>query len=822
MVEADYETFPGLNKILENDRWSVGRSCQAVEICIDANRDNLRGFFEQSFSLLLKCIFGYEGSSWLNTVTKGASNDVDVKGLLGLLAPSSRLMLAVQSADADALIKFNFPPERLPTHTQLLLALDAGRKELATWPQYARHIVVGPGGRAVIHLDVFAYYVFWTAFYVLRGSQTAVPTAHNPSHGRLAYSSLAPSLGFVRDTLRLGNRSSEAAQGHAYLRLLRMYLEQYLPRTAQDKAAKATSVMASPVRRARARHGSAGNEGTVLLNVLLEFWLSDGDQPLPSASSASQDPSAGGFGSSSALDGWGAAASSYGLRTYDAPSEDLTEALGVLTRYIYALQDARDPSQPFRPAQSGSCAWLPSIPHPPAAPSMMHTVRGMDPPHRLGPAVMAPAQAFGMRLFRFLYRGLRRWPEQRPLTPIVQLWLAALAPWSPPEAHTWQSIPQQGKSQQQSGEAQGSREYGKTLSGVMQRVSHPHQRNDDGGRRQSQGYTPEWEAHVQSVLPMWTALLPLFLDQCLARVSCIGDSVLADLLAVLSVLQRAPALVTLLKGLETALAPTGLMRGLDARRDSAMYMDLTPWLADQATEWGAVACACLDTSAPPPAMPSMQIFAEGPAGAASRVQAVLRAAKGAVRSELLAAATSAANAVLPMDSLPEATSPDKSQQRRPTAPLQGALRKGTWQDLRYKGDWMRRPISSNEIGWLVRLLLRVSDLLNHKLYLDGRHVPEQNSPGPLMVGLLMVHGMVTSRRWRINLRPLAEIQTLVWLPLTFALLWMGWRVLAFLWEFIMTPFDESDQQFEGPTNIQHMARNTPRMGARPETRPVSW
>jgi len=35
-----------------------------------AGRDNLRGFFEQCFSLLLKQIFGFDGSSWLNIIAK--------------------------------------------------------------------------------------------------------------------------------------------------------------------------------------------------------------------------------------------------------------------------------------------------------------------------------------------------------------------------------------------------------------------------------------------------------------------------------------------------------------------------------------------------------------------------------------------------------------------------------------------------------------------------------------------------------------------------------------------------------------------------------
>ena len=66
----------------------------------------------------------------------------------------------------------------------------------------------------------------------------------------------------------------------------------------------------------------------------------------------------------------------------------------------------------------------------------------------------------------------------------------------------------------------------------------------------------------------------------------------------------------------------------------------------------------------------MQLFAEGPSGAAARVQAVLKAAKGAVRVELLNATGEAAAAVLPMSSLPEAASPDKTRARPESVPVQ--------------------------------------------------------------------------------------------------------------------------------------------------------
>ena len=52
----------------------------------------------------------------------------DSKALTALLSPQGRLMSALHSADADALIMFKFPPERLPSHTQMLLANEHGRQ----------------------------------------------------------------------------------------------------------------------------------------------------------------------------------------------------------------------------------------------------------------------------------------------------------------------------------------------------------------------------------------------------------------------------------------------------------------------------------------------------------------------------------------------------------------------------------------------------------------------------------------------------------------------------------------------------------------------
>lgn len=61
--------------------------------------------------------------------------------------------------------------------------------------------------------------------------------------------------------------------------------------------------------------------------------------------------------------------------------------------------------------------------------------------------------------------------------------------------------------------------------------------------------------------------------------------------------------------------------------------------------------------------------------------------------------------------------------------MQG-LRRGTWRDIAYKGDRMRRPIASNELALLVRLLLLASDAANAQLGLGTPLAEGEAAPGP--------------------------------------------------------------------------------------------
>ena len=46
-------------------------------------------------------------------------------------------------------------------------------------------------------------------------------------------------------------------------------------------------------------------------------------------------------------------------RAYDTPSEDLLQAIQVLARYVYVLEDPGDKRAPLKPALAANVQWLP-------------------------------------------------------------------------------------------------------------------------------------------------------------------------------------------------------------------------------------------------------------------------------------------------------------------------------------------------------------------------------------------------------------------------------------------------------------------------------
>ena len=72
-------------------------------------------------------------------------------------------MKAVLAADADGLMQFAFPLERLPVRTQRRLQTDPA--ELNQRLPYRNCVQRDTQGRFRAHLGLYHYFLFWSAYY---------------------------------------------------------------------------------------------------------------------------------------------------------------------------------------------------------------------------------------------------------------------------------------------------------------------------------------------------------------------------------------------------------------------------------------------------------------------------------------------------------------------------------------------------------------------------------------------------------------------------------------------------------------------------------
>ena len=66
----------------------------------------------------------------------------------------------------------------------------------------------------------------------------------------------------------------------------------------------------------------------------------------------------------------------------------------------------------------------------------------------------------------------------------------------------------------------------------------------------------------------------------------------------------------------------------------------------------------------------------------------------------------------------------------PKHPLLG---RSKFSEVKYRGDWMKRPISETEVAWLARILIRLSDRLNDALRLGCDDADDSRPADPTYI-----------------------------------------------------------------------------------------
>ena len=825
----DASTFQGLLGILESPRgaYSIASSCAAVEECLRANKDNLRGFFEHCFAPLVAKVFGYTGTysysgsqgGWLNSVTytpgreddaglhfgkggvsigrsnvsshQGGSHDVqkleqkrrkndDAVALRRLLSPQGHLFAAMYNADCDGTIQFHFPKQRLPTITQMLM--KGSHQMLKLWPQYSvlasqEEQPQRGGGMDMhmqdpqhLHVSVFQYFCYWFAFYAINASVSGSSESGSRRGGPSPYGVSGSNLqNFGKRMLHLNS-----------------------------------SIAATMYSSRSSKRSSEVNMYLVVLRDLLHDFLprpvdASEDEGLcrmalngqGAASSSSHRSYQGKSGAgmllySILLEFWlkdpneiwltQSAASVSSRRAtwgslYEPPSENILEAVNELTKYVlvYIIRDGNVP------AQSGS-SWLPVSPvlYEPQdvfakkdAPAG-HSQKMLDilqGPRSLGVSASIGPQAFSRQLYRMLHRAFSSWPDQRSIKPLLRVFMAVIAPWKSNSSFL----------------EMNSKSHTSKLSSLVKSVgldSHA------SGAKRDLEYSSAWENHVLSNLPFYLDLVPMFLDLSISRVGTRGETSVNDVMRVMSVFDSSELLVHLLRDVEHHANKCYVSQ---PRRADGPHAEILPWVVEQTENWKKFAMS--DQQHPSRNMADFtmdggrkdklfSMFSTRVPCAASSAHEIQRISAGILKKDAQKSLERSFAKVLPLD----AVGMDDTEYTMHGGADYGGdidfrgvrkISRNTWIDAKFKGDDLKRPRSSYEIAYLVDFMVGISEKINGFLGLDipytGKEIPEN----------IIQEALVSLRKnnKRINLRPLSDIRNVLW---GFALFWLFRTAIHFL------------------------------------------
>jgi hypothetical protein len=757
-------TCEELARVLESRRGSstlsdAVKAIDVIEHVLKRNRENLREFFSTCFQPILWQIFSFDGSTssgWMNGAFNGSERDT--RALLEFLSPDGAFMRAMLAADSDKLVQFAFPLERLPERTQRMLQTESGAMSLNRSPPYTGCVKRDSTGRYQVHLGLYNYFMFWTAYFAMRpGSRRASSTSSSYSTRSSSYKGMSSFGGAGGSSAFLGAQWTGSplsrpapAKVHPYRELLLSHLRYFLPR--------------SPTQGRDWSKSDNGNvaQGELFVSILAEFWMPVEDtRAHPSDASRSGSPFRRTPAMGRVVD---AAMRQAGMSpprsiesrqetrryAYNPPVVDHVNAVTLLTTYLFAdLPDKQTEN----------------------AESMKIIERARD-------SVQKP-------LYCFLRDAFTQWPTESSsnLEPIVTLWVAYFAPWCAkyPESQIKSSSSKRSSSPARmltsqltsplksplgsSSSSSSIVQYDKPLLPAGKELKFDDKVVDTPGRF----------SHVRHVLksvPFYHELMKHFLELCCKRVPLDAEGTAAALLIALKPLAAAPALLKLLHSVEEGYADfvldpfKGTLKTMQAREETTANAEsYYPLIRSQLQEWEPeVDPVVLGADSLPGTPGSLHTPLSKWHGAAARLAAnrVSELDKAKAVSKHLRMFTSETDglaqvAIALIHRLErDATQVPNSHPLRKSVPSfreasfivfrlerfrdtpylkspiaskfvdanAGESRPG-WASVRksakemYKGDWMHRPIGANEISILVRLLVPLSVFLNGKLGLDG-------------------------------------------------------------------------------------------------------
>ncbi|XP_057513863.1 uncharacterized protein LOC130795671 [Actinidia eriantha] len=665
----------------------IAAVCEAIEVFLHQHSpDQSRWFFSITFPTLICKIFGFDDSSppppqspngWIDAV----SNDSELAArVFNLLSPDSVLMSSISAVDRLSLVKYVFPIERLPKWVRFMLQNERGFRVLADLcPLFKGKIKEDSinGSSFQIQLNVFEYYVFWFAYYpVCKGISEYSNMARVQRSKKFRLENWASSFPGLSNSKRVSDQKVECS---VYIRLLYAYIRAFVP---------ISDLSAHQPYRSSLLHYSMGYDNSVLeraefiVNTLVHFWLVDNDfSPLP-------------------VNVCKSVGVSFPFRlsmSETPPSSGLGEVINMFVKYLNLSSVTLTEDQV---EYIVSPRWRVSG-YPDAVKS--RTAMSVSPGvHSVGcwnSWIQRP-------LYRFILRTFLFFPMETSIknaSQVFSVWISYMEPWT---------ISLEDFKELEADGASPARSTTKAITPCP-----------------AGGYSSSWQSFVLSNYLFYSSLVIHFIGFAHKFLHTDPKAIVQMVSKVISILTSSRELIDLIKNVDIMFhsKPAGSSKSML----SSLYR-FVPTIREQLQDWGDGLC---ESDADGSFLhenwnKDLRLFSDGEEGGQQLLQLfVLR-----TESEMQAISGDIAGNLQCLDSLksgvgclfggpiikPVLTTPEgrQCQESRNEIFKPRRVGNGTPPYIRYKGDWMKRPISNDEVAWLAKLLVRLSGRLNQSLGLN--------------------------------------------------------------------------------------------------------
>ncbi|XP_044477567.1 uncharacterized protein LOC123204829, partial [Mangifera indica] len=681
-------------------------ACASIESFLHSHSsDQSRHFFSLAFPTLILKLFGFtnepcvaspsQSNSWIDVIS--SLNDPDIASkVYHLLSPNGIVFSSIFAVDRKSLVKFVFPNERLPEWARFMISSEKDSKILSNlFPIFKGKVKEdtnkGIGSVRQIQLNIFEYYMFWFAYYpISRGNyenninENLIKRAKKEKFRLENWKNAIP--GFSSN---FKGGTEEKFECNLYLRLLYAYLCEFVP--VIDLNVHQQPYRSSLLNYSSGYDGSHLSRAEFLVDAFVNYWLIDNDfSPL----------------SVNVCKYFGVSHRFCSILGETPPTSGLGELVKLFVKYLNfnSVVVVKECESIAEYGGGPKCRVSDSVLFDSGVKSrglasMMPCLSSVGSWNEM---IQRPLYRFILRTFLFCPMGT----SLKNASEVFSAWVSYMEPW------------------------RISMEDFADLDAVVRA---------EGSQSQACGYSSSWQGYVLSNYLYYSSLVMHFIGFAHKFLHTDPEVIIQMVLKVMNVLTSAKDLIDLLKNVDDVYHSKPAASSNSKLSSLCGYV---PSISEQLQDWEDGLC---ESDADGSFLrenwnKDLKLFHDGGVGAQQLLQLFILRAEAELQG---ISRDSLANNLQCIDSLkshvscffgghaikpiPFSLETEQRHQSRDDIFKPKRVGNNALSNIMYKGDWMKRPISDDEVAWLARLLLWLSDLLNEGFGLNRQ---EKQAEGP--------------------------------------------------------------------------------------------